>query len=138
MPSAIRCVHCKINVPAPESSATLRVRCPRCARMIAPAERRAASAEPVTPVEDSAPSPRPSLLLPEGFAPAVAPPVEALRSCPACKSALLPGAISCLDCGFLLQNEETTPELAGPPLICVHPDCGAANPAGERNCQRCG
>ena len=56
--------------------------------------------------------------------------------CPACNSALLPGAIACMDCGFLLQGE--TSDLEGPPNLCHNPACGVANPPGERNCQRCG
>src|SRR5438477_6056035 len=36
------------------------------------------------------------------------PPTE----CPACKATLLPGAIACMDCGYLLQrSEEHTSEL---------------------------
>lgn len=70
-----------------------------------------------------------------------APTVETLTAfsvCPACKSPLLPGAISCLDCGFLLQADETTTDFGTTPLLCANPECGVANPAGERNCQRCG
>ena len=51
---------------------------------------------------------------------------------------LLPGAIACMDCGFLLQGDGAAPEAEGPPNLCTNPACGVANPPGERNCQRCG
>src|SRR6202043_1527945 len=58
--------------------------------------------------------------------------------CPACGSDLLPGAIACMDCGFLIQSEASAaPEADGGVSICPNPACGVANPPGERNCQRC-
>ncbi len=58
--------------------------------------------------------------------------------CPACKSDLLPGAISCMDCGFMLAADATSPmEGEGAPIICTNPACGVANPPNERNCVRC-
>jgi len=60
-------------------------------------------------------------------------------NCPACTAQLLPGAISCMDCGYLLQAESSLAEGDGvSPSICTNAVCGAANPPGERNCQRCG
>jgi serine/threonine protein kinase len=41
-----------------------------------------------------------------------------------------------MDCGFLLQSEPTA-EGEGAPNLCPNPACGAANPSGERYCQRC-
>jgi hypothetical protein len=58
--------------------------------------------------------------------------------CPACKAPLLPGAIACMDCGYLIQPETTAAEMEGAPNLCPNPACGVANPPGERNCQRCG
>jgi predicted Ser/Thr protein kinase len=58
--------------------------------------------------------------------------------CPACKALLLPGAIACMDCGYLIQAEPSSAELEGAPNLCPNPACGVANPPGERNCQRCG
>jgi predicted Ser/Thr protein kinase len=58
--------------------------------------------------------------------------------CPSCGSALLAGAIACMDCGFLLQGDGAAVEPEGPPNLCNNPACGVANPPGERNCQRCG
>jgi serine/threonine protein kinase len=42
-----------------------------------------------------------------------------------------------MDCGFLLQNEGSSPDLDSPPNLCINPACGVANPPGERMCQRC-
>jgi predicted Ser/Thr protein kinase len=56
--------------------------------------------------------------------------------CPACNADLLPGAIACMDCGYLLQTEPAA-DMEGAPNICPNPACGVANPPGERNCQRC-
>jgi predicted Ser/Thr protein kinase len=58
--------------------------------------------------------------------------------CPACKASLLPGAIACMDCGYMIQPETTAAEMEGAPNLCPNPACGVANPPGERNCQRCG
>src|SRR5207247_2049627 len=57
--------------------------------------------------------------------------------CPACKATLLPGAIACMDCGYLLQPD-TGPEPEGPPNLCTNPACGVANAPNDRTCQRCG
>jgi serine/threonine-protein kinase len=46
------------------------------------------------------------------------------------------GAVSCMDCGYLLQAEASG-EAEGAPVICPNPACGVANPPGERNCVRC-
>ncbi len=61
------------------------------------------------------------------------------NTCPACGTPLLPGAIACMDCGFLIASTEPgTVEGDGPGLIlCSNPACGVANPPGERNCVRC-
>jgi hypothetical protein len=82
-----------------------------------------------------------------GRSPAPAPPPPAppgpaapgaATECPACGSSLLAGAIACMDCGYLLQGDASTTEAEGPPNLCTNPNCGVANPPGERNCQRCG
>jgi serine/threonine protein kinase len=49
---------------------------------------------------------------------------------------LLPGAIACMDCGYLLQAEGAG-DAEGAPTLCANPACGVANPPGERYCQRC-
>ena len=79
------------------------------------------------------PAPAPGAKPAAGAAPSSTP-----ANCPACGSPLLPGAISCMDCGFLLQADGAAGEAEGPsPNICPNPACGVANPPGERNCQRC-
>jgi predicted Ser/Thr protein kinase len=57
--------------------------------------------------------------------------------CPACHAALLPGAIACMDCGYLLQAEVGA-EPEGLPNLCTNPACGVANLPKDRTCQRCG
>jgi serine/threonine protein kinase len=59
--------------------------------------------------------------------------------CPACKEPLAPGAIACMDCGYLIQPEAAVAEDDGVgPSLCPNPACGVANAPGERQCQRCG
>ena len=60
-----------------------------------------------------------------------------LTKCPACGSDLLPGAVACMDCGFLIQSEAAATESEAPPTLCPNPACGVANPPGEKNCVRC-
>jgi serine/threonine protein kinase len=43
-----------------------------------------------------------------------------------------------MDCGYLIQPEGAAVEPEGPPNLCTNPNCGVANPPGEKNCQRCG
>jgi serine/threonine protein kinase len=68
--------------------------------------------------------------------PAAPPPAP--TECPACKAPLLPGAIACMDCGYLLQTDAGAADTEGAPNLCINPACGVANPPGERTCQRCG
>ncbi len=106
----------------PEHAAGKQVRCPHphCHRIfLVPA--------PVAP-SNGAPAPR---------RPAPAHPPEVKQKCPACKATLLPGAIACMDCGYLLQPA-AGPDDAGPPNLCPNPACGVANSPRDRHCQRCG
>src|SRR5262249_17861367 len=58
--------------------------------------------------------------------------------CPACGADLLPGAIACMDCGFLIQAETASvSDMEGPPNLCPNPACGVANPPAQRTPQRC-
>src|SRR6266851_5704107 len=75
----------------------------------------------------------PSCMKPFTVGPAPAVPTER----PACKAVLLPGAIACMDCGYLIQGDASGVEMEGAPNLCPNPACGVANPPGERNCQRC-
>jgi len=65
-------------------------------------------------------------------------PAGGATKCPACKADLLPGAISCMDCGYMLAAETAAAGDDAAPAICTNPACGVANPPGERNCVRCG
>jgi predicted Ser/Thr protein kinase len=91
------------------------------------------------PAAPPAPAPRPPSTpeTPSGPTKAAAAPTTPTE-CPACKAPLLPGAIACMDCGYLIQPETTAAEMEGAPNLCPNPACGVANPPGERNCQRCG
>jgi predicted Ser/Thr protein kinase len=126
----------------PDHAAGKQVRCPSCQRVFqvggaAPAREPAAigagsgsrpavaAAAPTLPPRPAAPA-RP------------AGPTPAPTECPACKSPLLPGAIACMDCGYLLQSDAGAADTEGAPNLCINPACGVANPPGERTCQRCG
>lgn len=58
-------------------------------------------------------------------------------TCPACGSALNPGAISCMDCGYLIQTEASAAGEDAGVIICPNPACGVANPPSEKVCARC-
>ena len=146
MPQVIRCPSCTTPMQVADNSAGKQFRCPSCKKpFVVPA----AVPQPVAVAGGAtASSTRPpstggasqaSINLPPvpsaGSKPAPASSTPA--NCPACGSPLLPGAISCMDCGYLIQTESAA-ETEGPaPNICPNPACGVANPPGERNCQRC-
>jgi serine/threonine protein kinase len=68
-----------------------------------------------------------------------APPRPAPEECPVCKSPLQPGAVTCLECGYLVQAEAAGEAEEVVALnLCPNPNCRVANPPGEPNCQRCG
>ena len=117
----------------PENVAGKTVRCPSCNQaFVVPATVPVAAAvSPLPNRPSSIPGPSNGSRAVTAT-PAAAPPTK----CPACGSALLEGAVACMDCGFLLQSDTAEPE--GPPNLCVNPACGVANPPGERNCGRCG
>ena len=114
MPQVIRCPHCTKAMQVPDNAAGKQVRCPGCSRLFlvsspALAKQPVAAAAPTAKSSsgsvqiDLAPRPAPP---PPAKGPATpAPPSAAPTECPACKSPLLPGAISCMDCGYLLQTE---------------------------------
>ena len=145
MPQVIRCPNCTTAMQVADNSAGKQFRCPSCKKPVTvPA---AAPPQPAAVAAGAAAGSRPasgaSVSLGSFQLPAV--PAAGAKgavgatpaNCPACGSALLPGAISCIDCGFLLQTDPAG-EAEGPsPNICPNPACGVANPPGERNCQRC-
>jgi predicted Ser/Thr protein kinase len=147
MPYVMKCPHCSTAMGLPDGSAGKQFRCVNCK-------------QPFTAAAPPAPAPAlqtvgaaatsstssggqsmasmqsinlPSITTAEAAAKAAG---GTPTACPACGSALLPGAIACMDCGFLLQQESgQESELA--PNMCTNPACGVANPPGERNCVRC-
>jgi predicted Ser/Thr protein kinase len=153
MPQVLRCPHCKNSMSLPDDAGGKMFRCPSCQKpFVAPAARAPVAAAAPAPAPSSAPPPppvRPTPPPPPGGAgarlpssraaspsrPATPPPTPS--ECPACKAPLLEGAISCMDCGYLIHAETTSPEAEGAPNLCPNPACGVANPPGERHCQRC-
>jgi predicted Ser/Thr protein kinase len=121
----------------PDDAAGKQVRCPTCKQAFlvgAPARAPVAAAAPVGAGVRAAAATAPARPATAPATPKAAPPTP--TECPACKAALLPGAIACMDCGYLLQSDASA-EAEGAPNLCPNPACGVANPPGERNCQRC-
>src|SRR5262249_30221093 len=143
MPQVIRCPHCSKTMQVPDNAAGKQVRCPSCKQVFmvgAPAPQPVGAGV----AGGSSPgitAPRPGPTAPSSPSVSIPPAPSAATTpteCPACKSTLLPGAIACMDCGYLIQAEGPGAEAEGPPNLCTNPACGVANPPGERNCQRCG
>jgi predicted Ser/Thr protein kinase len=149
MPIVIQCTKCATAMQVGDNSAGKQFRCPSCKNIFTVGAAPAPAGPAATP---PAPAPNlpPSGATPGTTAPASGPsfhlpptgvkPGETPSECPACKSALLPGAIACMDCGFLLQAGPPagdTGDGEGGPNLCPNPACGVANPPGERYCQRC-
>src|SRR6185312_10871989 len=88
------------------------------------------------PTAPPAPAPAssrpPSAPTVDGGSAKTAPAPSTPSECPACKAALLPGAIACMDCGYMIQPETTAAEMEGAPNLCPNPACGVANPPSER------
>jgi predicted Ser/Thr protein kinase len=146
MSQILRCPHCQKSMQVPDNVAGKRVSCPSCKKPFM---------VPAPPAPLPAPSTLGGAAVSTGAFPAVPPrpapvpapaPTNGSRAaapatptkCPQCNSQLLEGAVSCMDCGFLLQTDAGPMEPEGPPNLCANPACGVANPPGERNCQRCG
>ena len=142
MPQIIKCPHCSKPLQVADDSAGKQVRCPNqgCAKVftasVAPAREAAlvgAATPSRSPADASVSIPLPGLASTKRAADK---PASGKNLCPACKAELLPGAISCMDCGYM-----AAPDTGGAPdddvLVCANPQCGAANPKGEKNCIRC-
>src|SRR5437016_2209573 len=143
MPQVIRCPNCTKPIKVADNSAGQQFRCPSCQKpFTVPAEAAPALAAggAAAVAGGVATRPAPPRLAPPPPAPepaAAKPPAGAPAECPACKSPLNPGAIACMDCGYLIQAEPAGGGEEGAPNLCPNPACGVANPPGERNCQRC-
>ncbi len=149
----IQCSNCPTRMQVGDDAAGKQFRCPACKTVFTvPATKH----EPVQAqaglpagahagVQAAPASPRPAAPPPPSPPPpplpskpaAVAPAAPSTPShCPACGSELLSGAVACMDCGYLIQAAPSANESEAV-SICPNPACGVANPAGERNCQRC-
>ncbi len=139
MPQVIRCPKpgCGKPMQVPDGMAGRQVRCPSCQQAFTVA---APPPEPVVAVAAAPAGVRAAGSLPAPARPpsgAGIPTITTPSHCPACQAALLPGAISCMDCGYLIQAEPPAADGEVSPNLCSNPACGVANPAGERVCQRC-
>jgi predicted Zn finger-like uncharacterized protein len=140
MPQVIGCPKCSTRLAVPDDAAGKQVRCPNCqttftigapAPALQPVGAAAGGGSAAVPRPPAPPPPAPST-------PAVPSTSKTPTKCPACGSDLNPGAIACMDCGYLIQSETASQaDMEGPPNLCPNPACGVANPPGERNCQRC-
>ncbi len=141
MPQLVGCPFCTQMMSVPDVLIGKQVSCPTCKKVfLVPAHepvREPVAAGVSGPAAPSTPPrPAPSRAVPP---PPPAPKTPAAPNvCPSCKSPLLPGAIACMDCGYLIQSEAGATESETPPVLCSNPACGVANPPGERTCQRCG
>jgi hypothetical protein len=144
MPQIIQCPNCQTPMQLPDGSAGKQFRCVKCMKPFtvgapapAPAMQTVGAAASSSAGAAATMSPGsinlPSISSAEAAAKAAG---GTPSACPACGSNLLPGAIACMDCGFLLQAD-TSQETELAPNICTNPACGVANPPGERNCVRC-
>jgi predicted Ser/Thr protein kinase len=134
MPLVINCPNpqCRMSMQVPENAAGKNVRCPKCQKVFT------VQPQPVGAGIRPGPPPVSAASASQGVMAKAPSASGAAATCPACGSTLLPGAIACMDCGFLVQAETGPAEPEGPPNLCTNPACGVANPPGERNCQRCG
>jgi len=139
MAQVTACSHCKKTIQVPDNAAGRKVRCPLCRHVftVPAAARELAAAAVGGPKPSSRPAPSISSVT-EATQEAPTTAVSAAASyCPTCKAPLLPDAVSCMDCGYLLQaTADAEPE--GPPNLCTNPACGVANSPRDRHCQRCG
>jgi predicted Ser/Thr protein kinase len=129
MPTIINCPHCSRQMSLADDSAGKPFRCPVCQKpFVAPPAPPPSRPVPV-PVPPAQPPPpsRPSTPAAKAGPP---------TTCPACQAKLLDGAVSCMDCGYLIQPDAADAG-DGAPNLCPNPACGVANPPTERYCQRC-
>jgi predicted Ser/Thr protein kinase len=145
MAQFFRCPHCTKSIQVPDNAVGKRARCPVCQQVFTVPVVQAREPDTVVVVAGKASlTPAPAIAsarVPDSV-PALTAAEETLVSpaaaeCPACKATLLPGAISCMDCGYLLRAGTDT-DTEGPPNLCTNPACGVANSPRDRYCQRCG
>src|SRR5437764_12662586 len=115
MPKVITCPHCRTAMQVPDNAAGKNVRCPNnnCKQLFAvPAAAGAAAPQPAAAVAVAAgaPAAAPSGNGASKSAAAAPAPASEPTQCPACGSKWAPGAIACMDCGYLLPSEHEAPE----------------------------
>src|SRR5947209_9087809 len=127
MPQLIRCPNamCGTMMKVPDDAAGKKVKCPKCQQVFlvaAPAREAVGAAAPGRGAvgRDSTLPPSTSPRIVPTPPPAAAPPATNPSVCPACKAPLLPGAIACMDCGYLLQADGTG-DIEGAPNLCANP-----------------
>ncbi len=140
---------CKTKMQVGDDAGGKQFRCPACKTIFtvpsAPTRREPAAVGAAASSKPAAPPmpPPPRREAKGGVAPAAKPPPVPAPApkqtfCPACGEELLPGAVACQDCGYLIQGAASAAEAdSGAVSLCPNPACGVANPPGERNCQRC-
>ncbi len=138
MPQVIKCPHCKNAMQVPDNAAGKTVRCPTatCKQIFAVPSRSGAAQPAATPAATPVAAGASSSAKTSGLS-AVG--TSEPSTCPACSSKWTEGAIACMDCGYMLQQEQPGGDAgAGAPNLCANDACGVANPPGVRDCQRCG
>src|SRR4051812_46791101 len=110
MPQVISCPKCSTRMQVPDDATGKQVKCPSCQNLfvsgapaLQPAGAAAGAASGSVPRPAAAPPPKAAAPPP----PKAQQPAAAPTKCPACGSDLLPGAVACMDCGFLIQAGET-------------------------------
>src|SRR5688572_25462452 len=112
----IKCPHCQKPMQVPDNVAGKTVKCPSCTKPFqVPALAAAAANAPTVARPQS--NPEINIAAAKQAAPAGAPKVAQAApkpatptKCPACSSPLNEGAVSCMDCGFLLTAGDTKQE----------------------------
>src|SRR5262249_29028529 len=117
MPQLTRCPHCSQVMNVPDVLIGKQVRCPTCKKAFlfnaVPAREPVAAVASPTAPSVPPPPPPPSARPPPPPPPTPSKVTPAPTVCPACKATLLPGAIACMDCGYLLQSEGSSVEVEG-------------------------
>lgn len=154
MPQVLKCPNQKCGTPIsiPDGMGGKQMQCPKCKKpFVVPAAKAAVGAGAVRPAGGSAHgAAKPAMAgaaaggrgSSSGSMDFQLPSVPAAggagaTKCPACGTGLLPGAISCMDCGYMLMADTGATADEGNVIICNNPACGAANSPSERNCVRC-
>src|SRR5262245_32704080 len=105
MPQVISCPKCPMRMQVPDDATGKQVKCPSCQHVFVIGGAPAPALQPVGAAAGggSGSAPRPAAPpKPAAAPPPQAAPKGAPNKCPACGSDLLPGAVACMDCGYLI------------------------------------